>query len=213
MPSPKNFAYSTIATAPSPASSGTSLIVSSGEGALFPDVPFFATVWPGSSVPLSFNAEIVKVTAVNTDTFTIERAKDGTSSRSITTGDQIMASLVAGMFSSDAWADNSYDGFIPILGEGGLLKVGAVSARSSSGIAGSASLLSDRVVYQQSETISGAIRFNSLAENRTWYFPDENGTVLTTGGVGTITNDMLAGSITLSKIRDNPIILLASLWS
>ena len=32
----KNFAYSTIATAPTPATSGTTLVVQAGEGALFP---------------------------------------------------------------------------------------------------------------------------------------------------------------------------------
>jgi len=58
----KNFAYSTVATAPSPASSGTSLVVQAGDGAKFPTVPFNATVWPAGLQPLTTNAEIVRVT-------------------------------------------------------------------------------------------------------------------------------------------------------
>lgn len=91
----KNFAYSTVATAPSPATSGTSLVVGSGEGALFPTVPFNATIWPVSSNPLSSNAEIVRVTAISTDTLTITRAQESSSARSVIIGDQIAATITA----------------------------------------------------------------------------------------------------------------------
>lgn len=91
----KNFAYSTVATAPSPASSGTSLVVASGDGTKFPAVPFNATVWPANSQPTTANAEIVRVTARSTDTLTITRAQESTSARSIGTGDQIAATVTA----------------------------------------------------------------------------------------------------------------------
>lgn len=91
----KNFAYSTVATAPSPASSGTSLTVQSGDGALFPAVPFNATVWPTGALPLSSNAEIVRVTNRSTDTLTITRAQESSSARSIVIGDQIAATITA----------------------------------------------------------------------------------------------------------------------
>ncbi len=94
----KNFSYSTIATAPSPANNGTSLAVSSGDGALFPPTPFYATVWPRGVIPLASNAEIILVTNVSTNTFTIQRAKENTSARTILVGDQIIAGLTAGMF-------------------------------------------------------------------------------------------------------------------
>lgn len=90
-----NFAYSTVATAPSPASSGTSLVVASGTGNLFPAVPFNATVWPSGDRPLSSNAEIVRVTDRSTDTLTITRQQEGTSARSIAAGDQIAATITA----------------------------------------------------------------------------------------------------------------------
>jgi parallel beta-helix repeat protein len=91
----KNFAYSTVATAPSPASSGTSLVVAAGEGALFPAVPFNATVWPTGTNPLSTNAEIVRVTNIATDTLTITRAQESSGARTVVVGDQIAATITA----------------------------------------------------------------------------------------------------------------------
>lgn len=85
----KNFAYSTVATAPSPALSGTSLVVAAGEGALFPAVPFNMTIWPVDEAPLSTNAEIVRVTNISTDTLTITRAQEGTAARTVVVGDQV----------------------------------------------------------------------------------------------------------------------------
>lgn len=88
-----NFAYSTVATAPSPATSGTSLVVAAGQGALFPAVPFNATIWPTAAQPTAANAEIVRVTAISTDTLTITRAQEGSSARTVVVGDQIAATI------------------------------------------------------------------------------------------------------------------------
>jgi hypothetical protein len=90
-----NFAYSTVLTAPSPALSGTSLVVASGQGALFPAAPFNASVWPTAVAPLSTNAEIIRVTGIAGDTLTIERAQEGTAARTILVGDQIANSVTA----------------------------------------------------------------------------------------------------------------------
>lgn len=70
-----NFAATTVATAPSPATTGTSLVVASGAGASLSGggVPFNAVVWPAGAQPTDTNAEIVRVTAVSTDTLTITR--------------------------------------------------------------------------------------------------------------------------------------------
>jgi hypothetical protein len=90
----KNFAYSTVATAPSPATSGTSLVVATGEGAAFPAVPFNATICPAGTQPTNANAEIIRVTASSTDTFgTIIRAQEGTNARTVIVGDQIFAAV------------------------------------------------------------------------------------------------------------------------
>jgi len=89
----QNFAYSTVATAPSPASSGTSLVVASGDGAKFPAVPFNATVWVTAAQPLTTNAEVVRVTGISTDTLTIVRAQEGSAARTVVVGDQIAATI------------------------------------------------------------------------------------------------------------------------
>lgn len=89
----KNFAASVIVTPPTPASSGTSLTVSVGTGAIFPAVPFNATVWPTGVVATITNAEVVRVTNISGDTFTISRTQEGSSARSILAGDQIAATI------------------------------------------------------------------------------------------------------------------------
>ena len=92
----KNFAISHVATAPSPASSGTSLTVTSGDGARFPTAPSFnATVWPEGVEATAANAEIVRVTWVSSDTFTIVRQAELSAARAIQVGDQIAATITA----------------------------------------------------------------------------------------------------------------------
>ena len=81
-------AYSLVATAPTPASSGTSLVVTSGQGALF-HTGQNCTVWPSGAQPLTTNSEIVRITNISTDTLTITRTQEGSSARSIIVGDQI----------------------------------------------------------------------------------------------------------------------------
>lgn len=91
----KNFAYSLVATAPSPATSGTSLVVTGGDGTKFPTAPFNATIWPTGVQPTAANAEIVRVTGIATDTFTITRTQESTSARTVVVGDQISATITA----------------------------------------------------------------------------------------------------------------------
>lgn len=109
-----NFAYSAVATAPSPATSGTSLIVTAGQGALFPAVPFNLMVWPSSSKSLSTNAEIVRVTAISTDTFTIVRntttENNNTFNRTIIVGDQVAVPISYKMILEAEYVDNITNG-------------------------------------------------------------------------------------------------------
>lgn len=91
----KNFAFSLVATAPSPATTGTSLVVTAAEGALFPAVPFNAVIWPTGVQPTSTNAEIVRVTTISADTLTIIRQQESTSARTVVVGDQISAAITA----------------------------------------------------------------------------------------------------------------------
>lgn len=93
-----NLAYALVATAPSPATSGTSLIVTATYGATLGTPPFNMTVWATGVAPTTANAEIVRVTGISTDTLTIVRAQEGTAARTIVVGDQIAVSQTAKTF-------------------------------------------------------------------------------------------------------------------
>lgn len=84
-----NFGYALVATAPSPATSGTSLVVTAGYGVDFPTTPFNAVIWPSGANPTGSNAEIVRVTNISTDTFTITRTQESSNARTVVVGDQI----------------------------------------------------------------------------------------------------------------------------
>lgn len=93
-----NFAVSTVATAPSPATSGTSLVVASGEGSRFPDPAsqnYNVVVCPSNERPTPANSEIVRVTAKSTDTLTITRTQESTSARTVVVGDLVFLTPTA----------------------------------------------------------------------------------------------------------------------
>jgi hypothetical protein len=105
-----NFSYSTVATAPSPATSGTSVSVASG--GTWPAVPFNVTVWPPGTIPLAANAEIVRVTAStggSTPTFTIIRAQEASTAQAIAVGWQIAATITALTMQTAEMAGNGID--------------------------------------------------------------------------------------------------------
>ena len=91
----KNLSYTVVATPPSPAASGTTLLLPSGHGARFPAAPFNATVWAANALPDPTNAEIVRVTAIVGDSLTIVRAQEGSTARAIVTGDQIALTVTS----------------------------------------------------------------------------------------------------------------------
>lgn len=94
-----NFAKGTVLTAPSPPTSGTTLVLDSGQGALFPDPAaggqYPITVYPAGSSPSDANAEICYVTARTTDTLTITRAQEGSTARTVVVGDRVHAGVTA----------------------------------------------------------------------------------------------------------------------
>lgn len=88
----RNNSSATLATGIN--SSTTTIVVTAGQGSLFPAIAgteyFFATL-----VDSSNNLEIVKVTARSGDNFTVLRGQDGTASRSFLAGDRIELRVVA----------------------------------------------------------------------------------------------------------------------
>jgi len=94
----KNFAISTVVTPPSPATSGTTLTVTTGEGSKFSSgsVAYPVVVWPANTLSTSANAEIMLAT-VSGDSFTLTRAQEGSSARTVIAGDQIAQAITAGV--------------------------------------------------------------------------------------------------------------------
>lgn len=93
----KNFVYSTVATAPSPATTGTSLVIQAGDQAWWPDPAvvgaYNVEIYPVSATPTNANAEVVRVTAKSSATLTIVRAQEGSTARTVIVGDQIALAI------------------------------------------------------------------------------------------------------------------------
>lgn len=90
----KNWSISTVATAPSPTTSGTSLVVATGHGARFADDEP-AQIFPANEQPDSANGEIVMITNIAGDTLTITREQESTTARDIQVGDIIIQGMTA----------------------------------------------------------------------------------------------------------------------
>ncbi len=92
-----NLAISFVATAPSPATSGTVFSVLTGGGASFPAVPFDAVVGPAGVALTRSNAEIIRVTAVSGDTLTALRGQYGTTPIAIQEFYQVYQGITANL--------------------------------------------------------------------------------------------------------------------
>ena len=86
----RNLAVSSVVTAPSPATSGTSITVTSGQGSRFA-ANMNATIAPSGSVPDPSNSEVVRITSVSGDVLTVTRVQEGSSARTVVVGDVIFA--------------------------------------------------------------------------------------------------------------------------
>lgn len=86
-----NFGQSLIATAPSPATSGTTLTLTTGDVAAL-GLPttgsFDAGIWPAGALPLVSNCEIVRCTWTSGDSYNIVRNQEGSTNRAVLIGDQ-----------------------------------------------------------------------------------------------------------------------------
>lgn len=89
----KNLAVGNVATAPSPAASGTSLTMTTGDADRFPAVPFNATIGPANTILTPDNSEIVRVTNIAGEVFTIDREEEGSAARTIVAGDVVIAGI------------------------------------------------------------------------------------------------------------------------
>lgn len=98
-----NNAASTLAANIGPAA--LSLTVNTGDGALFPTLTgaqFFLATLNKVTSGIEYAFEVVKVTAVAGDIFTIVRAQEGTTALSFLTGDRVSLRMTAGFAGSVA---------------------------------------------------------------------------------------------------------------
>lgn len=85
----ENLALGYVKTAPSPATTGTSLTLETNEGARFPTTTtasFYVTLMPADENPNSDNSEVVEVTDRTGDVLTIVREQRGTTAQSVGVG-------------------------------------------------------------------------------------------------------------------------------
>jgi hypothetical protein len=88
-----NFGITTVLTPPSPPTTGTSIVLVAGGGALFPVAPYNVVVAPAGQMPAATTSEIMRVTARSADTLTVIRVQEGTVARSIIAGDVVFAAI------------------------------------------------------------------------------------------------------------------------
>ena len=97
----KNFAKGTVSTTYD--ASATSIVMTTGHAARFPtQFPFMATWWNATDYPDPSddpNREIVMVTAVATDTFTVVRGQEGIAATTKNTGGKTYK-MIAGLVAS-----------------------------------------------------------------------------------------------------------------
>lgn len=88
----KNLAISTVAGT-APGTAGTTITVTTGQGSRFGTgaLTMNATVCPANTTPDPTNSEIVRITNISTDSFTVTRTVEGSSNRNIAVGDVIFA--------------------------------------------------------------------------------------------------------------------------
>jgi hypothetical protein len=101
----KNFAKVTVSTGYTAAS--TSIVLTTGHGAKLPTAPFNAVWWNSTDYADPSddpNVEIVRVTAISTDTLTVTRAQEGTSASTKNTASKtykMIAGLTAKVINTD----------------------------------------------------------------------------------------------------------------
>ncbi len=131
----KNFALGTLSS--QLLIGGTSLVLQTGEGTLFPDTgsgnTFMAVIWgSGYATPQSDSSrEIIVAYRSSGDTFTITRGQEGTSAKQWEINDNFMLTATAGVFDEYETAVN---GKVPYTGASGNVTLGANTLSTTSGL-------------------------------------------------------------------------------
>jgi hypothetical protein len=89
----RNLAYGGVQLPPVPPTVGTTLTMQTGHSARFPAPPFTASIWPIGLPADPMNCELVRVTAISGEQWTIVRRAEGTNSRAIEINDQVAQAM------------------------------------------------------------------------------------------------------------------------
>jgi len=144
-----NFGYSTVATAPTPATTGTTLIVQAGDGTKFPTPPFDVTLYPSGTAPLISNAEIARCTSVSTDTLTLTRGVYGTTKQSVAVGWVVDNAVTANLLSQFVAVSNYAPAGKNLILNGGM-EINQRASSSYTGVSGTATYGLDRWCFESS---------------------------------------------------------------
>lgn len=124
-----NFGYATVTAAPSPGTSGTTLVLGTTNFADFLDpgtVGYNVVVWPAGTIPLSTNAEIIRVVTKGTNgTINVTRQQESTSARTITVGDQCGVAITKKVITD-------IEGTVPTEATGAEVNTGTATTKYSS---------------------------------------------------------------------------------
>lgn len=110
-----NFAYEIVSN--SPGTAGTAIVIGTSSYAQFPDPgtssAYNAVVWPGGTIPLASNAEIVRVVGKATaGTLYVTRNQESSSNRNIASGDQFAVAVTNKAI--DDIEDVNYSGWLSV---------------------------------------------------------------------------------------------------
>jgi hypothetical protein len=92
----KNLAYSTVAVAPTPGTSGLTCTMQSGDGTFFPTGDFDVSFWPADTISTPHNTEICRCTIVG-DVLTMSRGYYDTPVQDIAVGFQCANTVTANL--------------------------------------------------------------------------------------------------------------------
>jgi hypothetical protein len=124
----KNLAVSQVVTPPSPATSGTTAVLTTGTSPRFSLGP--AIISPVNTMPEPSNSEVILITAINTstDTITYTRAQESSTARSVVAGDVISQGITRAMLIAVYTAINNIENVPVVTDAGGARTLGLTDA-------------------------------------------------------------------------------------
>jgi len=151
----KNFARTAVAVAPSPATSGATLTVTSGHGVrLYVGT---AVLHPADAAPTPANAEVVAITDVTGDVVTITRAQESSTARTVVVGDVLTQGITAGGWDALVAASTAT---VPLV-RGGTGATTAAGARTALGL-GTAATMTPATIAADPAVTSTYARLSGL---------------------------------------------------